>query len=262
MRSGVACVAFFVAQIGAAQLEVPVRIIMDGAQAQDRQVIGLADPVGRDAAVSVDALRAGSVSFVHVTGTEALVGDLFPTPLAYTAGMAITIVPTDANDANAQLDLNSLGQRQIVKWGQLPLDSADLTPGLAVRLVYDGTKFLLLSNSYRPCPSGFSSVSGTSCISDSVVSIGTLLEAASACEALGARLCSVGEWIGACRNSPGFLGTLSALEWVDDGANNAADGKVVGTGSSGVAAVTTFACEYGGSSVTTIPRAYRCCFTR
>ena len=184
-------------------------------------------------------------------------------PAIATSGRCRTsILPSTANDREAQLDLNGLGARPIMKWGQVPLDSADLVPGHAAKLVFDGTNFMLLSNAYRPCPKGYSAVSSTSCISDSIVSIGSFEPAVLGCDSIGARLCTFAEWVGACRNKPGFIGTVTALEWVDDGTNSGAEGKTMGTGSTGTVGTTSFSCEYGSSSVFTTPRRYRCCISR
>jgi hypothetical protein len=247
---------------GMAQLEVPVPIVLDGPTDADRQVIGLSDPAALDAATSVDAARSGSLNYTAVNGTSILEGDLQPEPVSYTVGMSVTILPSEANASGAQLDLNGLGAHPIMKWGQVPLDSADLVPGHAAKLVFDGTNFLLLSNAYRPCPKGFSAVSSTSCISDSIVSIGSYEPAVLGCDSIGARLCTFAEWVGACRNKPGFIGTVTALEWVDDGTNSGAEGKTMGTGSTGTVGTTSFSCEYGSSSVFTTPRRFRCCMNR
>jgi hypothetical protein len=245
-----------------AQLSVPVRIVLDGAAPEDRQMLGLADPIGLDAAASVDAVRATSSSRTTVLGTGSLTGSLEPAPTGYSTGMSITIVPISANSPEATLDLNGLGARPIVKWGQVPLDSADLMPGMPARLVYDGTRFLLLNTTYRPCPQGYSPASATSCISDTFVAINTFANAAMVCDSLGARLCKIGEWASACRMLPGFLATVLATEWVDDGANSASDGKLMGTGSSGPATVTDFACEYGFTSSSNANQRFRCCLSR
>lgn len=244
------------------QLEVPVPIVLDGPTASDRQLTGLTDPISLDAATSVDAARSGSLTFTSVTGSAVLVGSLQPGPTAYTAGMMVSILPASANTPGAALDLNQLGARPILKWGHVPLDSADLVPGHAARLVYDGTSFLLLNNSYRPCPTGFTAVSSTSCISDSIVSIASFEPAVLACDSLGGRLCTFAEWVGACRNKPGFLGTVTAPEWVDDGTNSGAEGKLMGTGSTGTVGTSEFSCSYGTSGVFTSLRRFRCCLSR
>jgi hypothetical protein len=244
------------------QLEVPVHVELDGAASSDRQILGLADPVDADAAASVDAVRSATMSTTEVTGTSALSGSLLPALPAYIPGMLFTITPDEANAPGATLELNDLGPMPIVKWGQLPLDSADLMPGMPARLVYDGTRFLLLNNAYRPCPAGYSASSAISCIADSVLSSANFHQATMACDAVGARLCSFGEWTSACRTKPGFLGSVTEYEWVGDGANSAADGKLVGAGSNGPTELPGIACEYGITSGNLAVRRFRCCLSR
>lgn len=245
-----------------AQLDVPVRLALDGAEIVDRQISGLADPMTGDAAVSVDAARAGSMSFTPLSGSSALIGELFPTPTAYTPGMSITVVPSEANAAGATLELNGLGIRPIVKWGQVALDSADMPVGEPARLVYDGSRFLLLSHAARPCPPNFSPGGSTYCVSDSVTGAGTFYEGIAACEALGGRLCTFGEWSNACLERPGFLATVNNYEWVDDAHNNNNDAKTVGAGYAGPLLMEGYACEYGLSRAPTVISNYRCCTSR
>ncbi|HQW06375.1 MAG: hypothetical protein IPH05_06555 [Flavobacteriales bacterium] len=262
MRNLIRSLLILIPTLASAQWEVPVRIEMNGATADDRQVRGLADPVSVDAAISVDAVRSGVTTTVMVTGTDVLVGSLQPDLAAYTPGLMVTVLPSERNVQAAQLDLNGLGARPIVKWGQVPLDSADLQPATPARLVYDGTRFMLLNNAYRPCPSGYSPASALTCIADSVRGVRNFHQAVMACDAIGARMCTFGEWTTACRTKPGFLGTVSSYEWVGDGANSGSDGKMVGAGSNGPTEVTGIACEYGATSGIAAPVRYRCCRSR
>ena len=244
-----------------AQLDVPVplRFVGDG---PDRRVGGLADPVSLNDGLSVDAARATTTSRTIVSGTTTLVGQLAPAPVGLVAGMTVTITPVSANHAGATLDLNGLGARPILKWGALPLDSADLAPQVPARVVFDGTNFLLLSNSYRTCPVGYSPASSITCIADAPIGTGSFYQAAQACHALGTRLCRFEEWSSACRNDPAFITTVTANEWVDDAANSSAEAKVMGTGTDGLTNVTNFACRNGFSFEFTTIQAYRCCISR
>lgn len=246
-----------------AQLEVPVRIQLVGDTEADRQISGLADPISLDAAVSVDALRASSMSFAPASGTQALAAELSPAPLAYTTGMAVTVLPTEANSAGATLELNGLGARPVVKWGSLPLDSADLQAGMPARLVYDGERFLLLNSAYLNCPPGMVPVTRAFCIAtDPAPEPADFFAASNACASAGGRLCTMSEWASACRMMPAFLPTVSTMEWVDNAANNARDAKVVGAGWNGNQQVEGTACEYGRSRVPETILSYRCCFSR
>ena len=259
---GVWCLVTTVHGTTRAQLDIPVLISLTGATAEDRQIRGLADPMTTDAAVSAGAARATSMDYTVLNGSASMIGSLTPPLLAYPTGLLITAMPTLTNQATATLDLNGLGPRLIVKNGDQALDSADLRPGIPVRLVYDGTYFQLLNRTYLTCPSGFSAVNGSYCISDQPLVANSFFGAITACGTLNARLCSINEWAYACRNMPGFLGTVITAEWVDDAANNTDGAKLLGAINDGETDVLGTACTYGGqSSPYNLFRA-RCCAHR
>lgn len=263
MRIAVSLLAGLVTLWATAQLEVPVHVEMNGSNAQDRQITGLSAPQSADAGVSADAVRNNAVSFCTVNGTLVLVGALVPAPASYTAGMLVTIYPSEANAPAAQLALNGLGPEPIVKAGGLPLDSADLAPGVPHRLVFDGTQFRLLSSSYLPCPQGFHVAGREYCIEDSVRTPLAFDDAMEACVGIGARLCTFAEWIHACQADPGFIGTVLDYEWVDHAANNASNAKRVGRGSDGNSPDDLgINCRHGHHSLWSSLTGFRCCKTR
>jgi hypothetical protein len=232
--------------------------------------LGLADPNSPDAAVSLDAARATTMSYATATGTAILAADLDPAPAAYSPGMAITIVPSESNAAEAMVDLNGLGAVPIVKWGAVPLDSGDLRAGMPARLVYDGTRFLLVSTTYLRCPDGFKPVGPRLCINESDQGPGTFFEAVQYCSGINARLCTFNEWTEACREDPAFVpnmieaspGNWAAGEWVDSAANNAGDAKRMGIGSNGLVVVDELSCVAGATTLPTVTARVRCCRNR
>jgi len=241
-----------------AQLDVPARIVLDGADGPDRQVTGLANPVSEDAGLSLSAVRTGATTTTYATGSVILQAVLDPALTAYGTGLLISLITSVPNAPGAQLDLNGLGARPIVKWGGVPLDSADLVPGSPSRLIYDGTQFHVLGEITLPCPDGFSAVTNAYCVMDSAMAPATFYAAIVACGAMNARLCSFSEWAFACRSRPGFLPTVSQLEWVDDAANSASNAKNVGVNSTTL----EFGCEFGANSNPLELGRYRCCRNR
>lgn len=247
-----------------AQLELPVRLELNGATDADRQVMGLGDPLQPDAAVSVDAARSHVLTTATTTGTAVLSGTLQPAPATIIPGMLVTIVPQEANSAGAQLDLNGNGPHPLVKWGSVPVDSADLPVGVPSRLLFDGTSYQVLNWNSRPCATRTMPGSPLYCIDDSVRgSAVSYYDAVIDCHGRGGRLCSFGEWASACRRNAGFLGTLVSYEWVDDAANSGNHGKVVGSGyyNASTPEVGT-ACEYGSTHQPLTLNLYRCCYDR
>jgi len=245
-----------------AQWDVPVRIELTGSQPADRQVLGLADPAVLDAGTSAEAVRSNAVSYTTTQGSAVLTGALIPAPQAYVAGMVVSVLPDEANESGAQIDLNGLGPRAIMKTGGLPLDSADLIPGSPVRLVYDGDNFIVLGPVYLPCPAGYHVGSREYCIEDSSRAAVNFYQATAACINSGARLCSFSEWIHACRKDPGFITTVSDYEWVDQASNHDTDAKRVGYGENEVTLEMEFGCNRGGTGAPTNPSNFRCCTNR
>lgn len=246
------------------QWQIPVPIVMNAQDPTGRQVTGLGDPITHDAAVSYDALLSNATTYAYTTGSTVLTGTLTPSITTYTPGMIVTIRPMDPNAASAMLDLNGLGPLPIQKWGGVPVDSADLAIDVPVRLIHTGNVFLLLSNTYIPCPAGYTLIDRSYCIADSAFATPlSFLDAVSACAVRGARLCTIGEWSHACTTVPGFLSTVTALEWVDHASNGAEDSKSVGTGRTANNVVTTeMGCTYGSTSLHTSLLRHRCCVTR
>lgn len=262
MRSPNTFAALFVSVVVSAQLDMPARLVLDGAQPADRQITGLGIPSSPDAAVSMEAARATTMSYAEAFGTTTITASLTPAPSAYSTGMMVTLLPMMTNDAGSTLDLNGLGARSIVKLGQVPLDSSDMRAGIPVRLVYDGNNFLLLNDNALPCRTGYSAYSSSTCIMDSSLVAQTFHNAVAACAAAGARLCTMGEWANACRVHAPFIGTVSDYEWVDDGANNSNDAKTVGAGWVTETPMEGFGCNFGLSRAPTLSYRYRCCTSR
>lgn len=245
-----------------AQLELPGSLQLTGASDADRQVVGLAAPLTRDAAVSADAARNQAVSFSTVGGPVWQVS-LTPAPTAYTAGMLITVLPDAPNEAGVQVDVNGLGPRAIVKPGGLPIDTAELRGGAPARLLYDGERFVVIGNVYRPCKPGFSPVGRALCVQDSSNAALPFFDAVDYCAQHDARLCSYAEWIASCRLLPGFLATVVGIEWADNAANNTSDAKTVGYGGDGQTGTPLdFGCDRGSTTAPTNPRRFRCCTLR
>lgn len=245
-----------------AQLEIPGPIVLDSPVSEERQIKGLADPLVPDAAMSLDAARATTTSFTFLQGSASMTGTLVPTPQAYVAGMAITVVPTLTNEAAATVDLNGLGPRFIVKQGNVVLAAGELEPQVPVRVMYDGEYFQLISSVQLQCPEGLSAVTKEYCISDNAVEATSYFTAAAQCAAQGTRLCTISEWAFACRSMPGFLATVQEAEWVDHAANYTNGAKLVGAGIDGEDVASGTGCAFGGQDVPTSNHKYRCCANR
>lgn len=244
-----------------AQLELPAELVLSSPNVDNRQVIGLADPVSPTDAVSLDAARTNVYARTTVSGSASLLGQLTPAPTSYSIGLSVIIVPNENNAQAATLELNGLGPRFIVKTGDVPLSTGDLRAGVPAHLIFDGQHFQLISATHFLCPGGYTGVHQNYCIADQPQAAATFFQANTTCIAQGARLCSIAEWSHACLLIPAFFGTVSEAEWVDHAANNTNGAKLVGVGIDGGEAVGA-GCNFGGQNQPTVPFRFRCCVDR
>jgi hypothetical protein len=249
--------------VASAQWEVPVRLELTGPAAGQRQVIGLAAPSATDAAVSLEALRSQAANRTEVSGVEVLTGELHPAPTAWQVGMIVSIVPTTAHAAAPLLALNGSPPLPIVDALGTPLPANTLRPGVPVRLLFDGSRFVLAGSAGTSCPANYTASAARLCIADSSAPAMTFYEANLHCHQQGARLCTMGEWSAACRTIPGFFATVPEAEWVDHAANLTETAKYMGHGQDGQNPATGQGCDFGGyAPAATGQFRVRCCMDR
>ena len=245
-------------RVAGAQWDVPTNVQLNGSAPNDRQVLGLAAPDAPAAGVSAASARMLSTNYAVAQGQDVLSASLTPPIASYFPGLLITLVPTQANHGTVSVNVNGLGAMAVRKFVSVALDSADLRPGIPVTLVYDGAVFQVTSQLEPGCPPGTVGFTRDACIELSTRDPLSFYNANVACAAVNGRLCSMGEWTNACLRVPGFLGSVSALEWSDHGANFSGNAKLMGY--DGVSPLPD--CRAGGHTDPFSVRAYRCCFER
>lgn len=241
-----------------AQWEVPTRLELNGASEADRQVTGLALPLGADHGASVEADRTNATNHGAVTGVNALALALSPAWTAYTPGTRVSFVPQNTNTGSSTLNVNGLGAVPLLKDVNVPLDSGDLRPGLPVHAVYDGVSFQVVNQLYPACPVGFSAVNRNICIADLPNDTLSWYGSVNRCANLGARLCTFQEWLQGCIKLPAFVTTVVDYEWVDSGANYNNMAKNMGWNDT----ATSGNCTFGSRQVPTTKFRSRCCYDR
>ena len=82
---------------------------------------------------TANAIELGTSTTVNVT---------------YTAGLELWFVPTAANTGAVTIDLNGLGVKDLTKIGTVALAAGDLQSGEMAHVIYDGTRFQLVSPYY------------------------------------------------------------------------------------------------------------------
>jgi hypothetical protein len=245
------------ALLSAGQWDIPTSILFDAPNAEHRAMLGLGAPLESGDGASVGAIRYQLSTHSLAVGTNALLLDLTPTPLAYTPGMAISFVPTEVNTGATTVQINGLATVPLHKHGAYELDSADLRPGLAAQAVFNGAAFQLISQTYTGCPVGMVQVTRDVCVEAIASASAVFFGANSACMSKGMRLCTFGEWYQGCSRAA-LLGSVTAFEWVDHAANNTSEAKTMGWNINTQQAD----CKAGSHDPTPTVHRYRCCYDR
>jgi len=84
-------------------------------------------------------------NLITVAGTNALTGLAVPPLEGYTAGAQYSFIAQNTNTGAVTLDIDSLGVKNVTKFGSTPLVAGDITAGALVIVEYDGTRFQLLT---------------------------------------------------------------------------------------------------------------------
>jgi hypothetical protein len=246
-----------VVRTAAAQWTVPAPIVMDGPEATDRRVTGLAVPQDQDHGANLDAERYNTVRSGMAEGIDALTVDLYPALDAYRPGLRLTLIASATNEGDVTVDVNGLGSVPVRKDVVLPLDSADLRTGVPFDLVYDGSVFHVTNQVHPSCPSGFIPVGREVCVETAPHAASGWYAAARQCTAQGHRLCSFAEWMAACLMPNGIFPSVMDYEWVDSAANSLNYAKLMGNSD-----VLGLDCRAGSHRIPTGSAMYRCCSDR
>lgn len=91
-------------------------------------------------------LQSGAPIYAADTGAaNAYAITLSPAPSAYVSGMTVRFLATNANTTASTLNVNGLGVKSITKFGSVALGANDILAGQDVEVIYDGTRFQMLS---------------------------------------------------------------------------------------------------------------------
>lgn len=80
-----------------------------------------------------------------ISGTDTITGSLTPVLTAYAAGQKFSFVSAGANTGAVTININSLGAKNITKFGATALAAGDIPSGTVVHIEYDGTQFQLVN---------------------------------------------------------------------------------------------------------------------
>lgn len=130
-------------------------IIFEGATADAFETtVDITDPTADrtltvpDQDTDLGDIQTGGDKYVAVAGTDTYTGSLSPVPDAYSTGMEIAAIFTNANTSTTPtLNLNSLGAKTIVAANGNAVKADDILDNYYAKLIYDGTNFKLLNPS-------------------------------------------------------------------------------------------------------------------
>jgi hypothetical protein len=116
-----------------------------------REIVNLITDAGRATPDNADlrqlgkAVQSGQLNYEADTGTgNAYACNLSPNPGAYFAGLYVVLKIANTNTGASVLNLNSLGNKNIVRADGTALVGDDLVAGRLACLTYDGTNFVLV----------------------------------------------------------------------------------------------------------------------
>ncbi len=243
------------------QLEVNDTLILTGQSNSSRILDGLSSSDAIDAAVDAKSIVESRLIYANVSNSSANQIDLTLTPTIsqYSIGLRINFFsPITANDS-VLISIDGLNHVALLHNDGRSIDSLEIVSGMVVSAIYDGTNFLVLSQTAKLCPTGFLSVNDYFCIEQDENSVATFWDANVDCGDRNARLCSWSEWYLACVKLGGNLTNMTNnQEYVDSSQNysnsisSSCWAKQVGDGG----------CQENERSDPYNLRSYRCCINK
>jgi hypothetical protein len=135
------------------------------------KITNLATGTAATDAATVAQIQSNGAALVTVTGTDTLTGSLTPALVAYVTGAVYYFVAPATNTGAVTLNIDTLGAKNVTRDGTTALVAGDIVSGEMVAVVYDGTRFQLISpvNSFTNLNvSGTLTVAGTATLNGNV----------------------------------------------------------------------------------------------
>lgn len=251
--------ALSLTSLARAQVRSDRPILLEGPDANDRQVIGLHDAAQEWDALNARTLRNAAYRYAEVSGTSQWIVTLEPPLTQASPGLCLLLHSTQGNTGPVTIDLGAAGVFPFLKGPGIPLEAEDVLAGETVSAVFDGTVFQLIAarqEARRPCPSGSVAVNEQYCIEIAQHDTAEFSTASVICGQQNGRLCTWSEWWIACYKASdlGLQDTVGDWEWTNNAANADNYVRVVGLGSC------THSATSGGWG--SLQRSFRCCYRR
>lgn len=234
-----------------AQVELDVPVILTGDSAQ-RAIMNLGAPTSGSSAVTVEASVRDSWTWAQSSFNDSTI-TLYCSPSVdlYSDGLLLRFRAEQALYGKLYINLDGLGPFPFVRPDGLSIALGQLIAGSVAEIVLVDDRFILLNAPESGCPSGFTQVNARYCIETMPpTTTGSWPWAASRCANLGGKLCTWGEYVGACMLVGGELANMFVeWEWIDDTSNHTHGADQVGRAT----------CRSQRTQLFTIAARARCC---
>jgi hypothetical protein len=130
------------------------------------RITGLGSAVDATDAATFAQAQSTAVKLIGgISGADTITGALTPAITAYAAGQMFYFVAAGANTGAVTLNINSLGAKAVTRDGSTALAAGDIVSGEVVVVVYDGTRFQVVSQLNSSGDARFANVSIASALS-------------------------------------------------------------------------------------------------
>jgi hypothetical protein len=130
----------------------------------NNKITGLAVGTAATDAANLSQAQSTASKLITVSGTDTVTGTLSPTLTAYAAGQMFYWVAAGTNTGAVTLNIDSLGAKAVTRDGSTALAAGDIRSGEVVVVVYDGTRFQVVSQINSAGDATFANVSITSAL--------------------------------------------------------------------------------------------------
>lgn len=210
------------------QLDVPLVLTGDSLQ---RAVVNLGSPTHSSSAVTVEGSVRDGWSWAQASLQDSVISLVTSPPMAaYGEGLLLRFMADQALQGRLYIEVDGLGPVPLVRPDGLPLALQQLVSGSIAEIVMTDGHFVLLNAPESGCPASYTQVNARYCIETTPpTTTGTWPWAANRCADLGGKLCTWGEYVGACLLVGAELGNMfTEWEWIDDASNHTHGADQVG----------------------------------
>jgi len=130
----------------------------------NNKITGLAVGTAATDAANLSQVQSTTAKLITASGTDTVTGTLSPTLTAYAAGQMFYWIAAGANTGAVTLNIDSLGAKAVTRDGSTALAAGDIRSGEVVVVVYDGTRFQVVSQVNSGGDATFANVSITSAL--------------------------------------------------------------------------------------------------